>query len=152
MEQDNGRVYNCAESVLIASNRAHPIEESHSPCLRIASMFGGGIVGTGETCGAVTGALMYLGLALGTDGTEDLKEFSHKRDFSREVGQKFVEEFIDKWGSQRCSVLIAMDKGQVPPMGTLRAEDSDLRKRCNDYVKWSTDSISKLVMQHTQSH
>jgi len=145
MEQDNGRFFNCAESVLIAANRASPIEQFHSSGLKIASMFGGGIVGTGESCGAITGALMYLGLALGTDGSEDAKEFSRKRTRTREIGQKFVEAFIDAWGSQRCSVLIAMDKGQVPMMGTLRVDDSKLRKRCNDYVSWSTEQISELV-------
>ena len=152
MEQDNGRFFNCAESALIASNRSFPMIEDTSSSLKIASMFGGGIVGTGETCGAVTGALMYLGLALGTDGSEDPQDFSEKRRRARELGQKFVEAFIDAWGSQRCSVLKAMDKGQIPPMGTHRAKDLGHCSQCNEYVRWSTECISGLVMGMLMKH
>lgn len=145
MEQDNGRFFNCAESVVIGINRALHSEQYHPSALRIASMFGGGIVGTGEMCGALTGALMYIGLMMGTDGTEDPKEFDRLRKRTREIGQQLVEEFVEKWGSQRCSVLVAMDKGQVPPMGTLRLEDPSLKKRCNNYVQWSIERVRTLL-------
>ncbi|MFW9918089.1 MAG: C-GCAxxG-C-C family (seleno)protein [Candidatus Thorarchaeota archaeon] len=145
MEQDNGRFFNCAESVIIAANRSVQSKHYHSVAVRIASMFGGGIVGTGEMCGAVTGALMYLGLVMGTDGTEEPIEFDRLRKGTRELGQQFVEDFVEKWGSRRCSVLIAMDKGQVPPMGTIRAENPSIKKRCNDYVQWSTERIAALM-------
>ncbi len=147
MEQDNGRFFNCAESVVIGLNRAVQDEKYHPTALRIASMFGGGIVGTGEMCGAVTGALMYIGLALGTDGSEDPLKFDRIRKTVRDIGQQFVEEFVETWGSQRCSVLIAMDKGQIPSMGTLRSKDASLKKRCDDYVKWSTERVYALLLE-----
>ena len=147
MEQDNGRFFNCAESVVIGLHREVKSENYHPTALRIASMFGGGIVGTGEMCGAVTGALMYIGLVLGTDGSEDPVMFDQTRKRVRDIGQKFVEDFIEMWGSQRCSVLVAMDKGQVPPMGTSRSADPVVKRRCNDYVKWSTERVRSLMLE-----
>ncbi len=147
MEQDNGRFFNCAESVVIGLDRELNDEHYHPAALRIASMFGGGIVGTGEMCGAVTGALMYIGLVLGTDGSEDPVEFDRARKRVRDIGQQFVEDFVEMWGSQRCSVLLAMDKGQIPPMGTLRATDPAIKKRCNDYVNWSTERVRSLLLE-----
>ncbi len=145
MEQVNGRFFNCAESVGIGSNREVQAQQSHVAALRIASMFGGGIVGTGETCGAVTGALIYLGLVMGTTGSESVEEFNDTRKRAREIGQRLVQDFIDQWGSQRCSVLVAMDKGQIPPMGILRGSDPSPRKHCNDYVQWSIERIRALL-------
>jgi C_GCAxxG_C_C family probable redox protein len=55
--------HNCAQAVLAAfgpeAGLAEPV------CQRAAAAFGGGIGRMGETCGAVTGALMALGLRYG---------------------------------------------------------------------------------------
>ena len=54
---------------MLAVSKAAGIE---SPCVpRIASGFGGGIGRQGETCGAVTGGVMALGLIYGRDAAED---------------------------------------------------------------------------------
>ena len=57
--------YSCAQSVLsaFANQFGLPVQTA----LKLASPFGGGIARRGETCGAVTGALLVLGLARGAD-------------------------------------------------------------------------------------
>jgi C_GCAxxG_C_C family probable redox protein len=55
--------FNCAQSVLVAFAPQLGMDESQA--LKLASPFGGGVVRRGQICGAVTGALMVLGLAQG---------------------------------------------------------------------------------------
>ncbi len=63
------REFNCAQAILGAYGPAEGL--CLDDCLRLAAPFGGGIGRLGETCGAVIGALMVLGLrhgrAVGTD-------------------------------------------------------------------------------------
>ena len=55
--------FNCTQSMLAVFGGHLGIE--YNIALKISSAFGGGIAGTGETCGAVTGALMSIGLKYG---------------------------------------------------------------------------------------
>ena len=56
MEQGHG----CSESVLLAVSQEFGIESEIIP--KIASCFAGGIGNSGSVCGAVTGAVMAIGL------------------------------------------------------------------------------------------
>jgi len=51
--------YNCAQSVFAACATDAGLTEAHR--LALGAAFGGGVVGQGEICGALTGALMALG-------------------------------------------------------------------------------------------
>ena len=55
--------YNCAQSVFAACGACGGMSEA--ACLVVAGPFGGGMGRMGETCGAVTGALMALGVRHG---------------------------------------------------------------------------------------
>ncbi len=55
--------FNCSQSVLTAFGQDFGLSEDN--CLRIACAFGGGMGRQQHTCGAVTGALMVLGLKYG---------------------------------------------------------------------------------------
>ena len=67
-------------------------------CMKISSAFSGGIARTGNVCGAITGALMVLGLKSGID-VELINEVS---------GQLF-DEFKSLNGSIICRELINHD-------------------------------------------
>jgi len=51
--------YNCAQAVFLAYSDDLS-EEEKDIALKLASGFGGGIAGTGEVCGVITGAVMAL--------------------------------------------------------------------------------------------
>ena len=55
--------YNCAQSVLMSFQDVAGLSEKQ--CLAIASGFGAG-AGTGELCGALTGAIMVLDIMIVT--------------------------------------------------------------------------------------
>jgi C_GCAxxG_C_C family probable redox protein len=94
------RGFNCAQSVLNAF--AEQIGLDASQALKLASIFGAGMARRGEVCGAVTGALMALGLAQGSDTPEG-------KDKSYQLGQDFLTRFENKHGSILCRELINCD-------------------------------------------
>jgi C_GCAxxG_C_C family probable redox protein len=91
--------FSCSQAVLsaFAPGLALPDEVA----LRIASAFGGGVARRGEVCGAVTGALMALGLAKGhADNTEESKSATY------ELVSEFLRRFEEKHGAVACRSLI----------------------------------------------
>ncbi|MFC1737119.1 C-GCAxxG-C-C family protein [Candidatus Hydrogenedentota bacterium] len=94
--------YNCSQAVLAAFGERFGLEREMA--LRVASGFGGGMR-RGETCGAVTGALMVLGLRIYdlSKGAKSAKKgpYSAVEDFAR--------RFIERNGSVSCKELLGCD-------------------------------------------
>lgn len=143
MEEDNGRSFNCAESVLIGINRESPIPGFNPSCMKIASVLGGGVAGFREICGAVSGGVVSLGLMLGTSGDEEVEDFKLKRTNTRELVKAYLQEFSDCWGSVQCGHLLEIDEGKRTPTGSLRSEGPP-KKLCNEYVDWSVKKIAEI--------
>ena len=145
MDQDNGRSFNCAESVILIVNKTLEIPGLVPTCMRVASVFGGGIAGGQEVCGAVSGAAMCLGLALGTNGDEPENEFELKRNRARQTTSVFRSKFVKAWGTTICAHLRAMDTGVAEPMGNQRGSPPVVRNHCGDYVYWASDEIVEIL-------
>jgi len=94
--------YNCAQSVFAAF--AGQLGMDERILLKIASPFGGGVARRGNICGAVTGALMVLGLAMGAD-TPGGKEEAYQ------LGQDFLQRFEARHGTILCRELLEVDIG-----------------------------------------
>ncbi|MHA2251007.1 MAG: C-GCAxxG-C-C family protein [Candidatus Kariarchaeaceae archaeon] len=74
---------NCAQAIFAAYGRHLGVDRD--TCLKITSLFGGGINRTGNVCGAVTGAIMAIGLKHGEVGSgEQLKSLG--------VGDEFIKK------------------------------------------------------------
>jgi C_GCAxxG_C_C family probable redox protein len=73
--------------------------------LRVAGAFGGGMARMGETCGAVTGVLMVIGLKYGKTkaGDEEAREQTY------ELAREFVTQFKARHGSIVCRDLLGCD-------------------------------------------
>lgn len=94
------RKYNCSQAVFTVFGPDFGISEDD--CLKLASAFGGGMGRKQHVCGAVTGALMALGLkyGMGLNDPEDKKIATYAK--SRE----FFREFRKINGSIVCSELL----------------------------------------------
>jgi C_GCAxxG_C_C family probable redox protein len=91
--------FSCSQAVFSAFAPGFAVEDQTA--LRIASAFGGGVARRGEVCGAVTGALMALGLARGhADNTEASKAGTY------ELVDEFLRRFEATHGSVVCRTLI----------------------------------------------
>ena len=91
--------YNCAQAVIGAYADVIGIGEQEA--FSIGAGFGGG-AGTGELCGAISGALMVLGLLTPVDAADPVG--SKKR--TTALSKEFQKRFAEKFGYLRCHDLL----------------------------------------------
>ncbi len=114
---ENFKTLNCAQSVLLS--HSEELKLDRTTALRIALGFGGGMC-MGETCGAVTGAYMVLGLKA------NFKEKSvpEIKAETKAAVRRFNELFIAKHGSLQCKKLLGIDLST--PEGSTEAKAKGL--------------------------
>ena len=121
------RGFSCAPAVLSTYCEQLGLEEALA--LRIASGFGGGIGLTGRTCGAVTGAIMAIGLKY---GQADLADEEARRK-THQVAAEFIARFTAIHGSAECRELIGYDLSD-PKQFELARADHARRSKCGSLV------------------
>jgi C_GCAxxG_C_C family probable redox protein len=110
--------FNCAQAVFGAFAAAGGIDPENA--MKIASGFGGGIARRGETCGAVSGAVMALGLRYGKTRADD---DTAKEKCYQSVGE-FLEAFAARHGSTLCREILGVDISK--PEGLREARKREL--------------------------
>jgi C_GCAxxG_C_C family probable redox protein len=131
--------FSCSQSVFSAF--ADPADIPRELALRVASGFGGGLGRTGETCGAVTGAVMALGLrycAVPAEADPLGKQQSYP------PVQEFLARFKALHGSIVCRELLGCDLGT--PEGLQSARGQGLFKsRCPVLVRSAAEILEELL-------
>ena len=108
--------------------------------LKVAAAFGGGMGRMGETCGAVTGAFMLIGLKCGNTKAKD-KKARRKTD---ELVREFVSKFEAKHGSIRCKDLLGYDLSTSD--GWKTAKKKKLFKTvCSGFVQDAAEIIEQML-------
>lgn len=126
--------FNCAQSVFCVFGKEAGLGQEE--CLRAAAAFGAGMARKGETCGAVTGGLMAVGLKYGMVKEGD--SLAKKKTY--EEGQKFMKEFARINGSVVCRELLGCDIST--PEGDKAAAERGLTKTlCPKFVKSAVDIL-----------
>jgi C_GCAxxG_C_C family probable redox protein len=97
--------FSCSQAILSAFSDAYDLDQNLA--LKIAQPFGGGIAHRGEICGAVSGALMVIGLELGRTKADD----TEARDRTYESVRQFIQKFENIHGSIVCKKLLGYDIG-----------------------------------------
>ncbi|MHC4925786.1 MAG: C-GCAxxG-C-C family protein [Planctomycetota bacterium] len=131
--------FSCSQSVLAAF--ADMFDVDLQAALKIASGFGGGMGQMSETCGALTGAMMVLGLKYGTDNPTDktakLQNYRKVRELSA--------EFKLRAGSQTCRDLLGFDMSTAD--GQLAAKQPGAFHDCPDYVRIAAEIVQEMMEQ-----
>jgi C_GCAxxG_C_C family probable redox protein len=129
--------YNCTQAVLSAFGTDYGLGRDEA--LRIAGAFGSGM-NVGGTCGAVTGALMVLGLhhAKVTGGR------FLTRDRTGKAARRFQERFAQRNGTTSCEVLIGCNLG-TPECRAAARRDRSLKERCPRYVRDAAEILVELL-------
>lgn len=130
--------FNCSQAVLIS--HCEELGLDRETALKIACGFGGGMGHTGEICGAVTGAILLIGLKYGKYKFEDLESKAKTYNFVR----KYTDLFKMKYGSINCMDLIKFD---------LRNEDEVIKAResgvfdsiCLKIVQDSVELVEEII-------
>ena len=103
---------------------------------RMASAFGGGM-SRGDTCGAVTGSLIALGLAIGGSGPES-------RALMREKTEEFQSAFTERFGSTICRELIGYDFS-VPEESEKAGESGIVMDLCPKLVCGAVEILNDIL-------
>jgi C_GCAxxG_C_C family probable redox protein len=121
---------NCAQSVFSSLLKESGLDKREAA--KIASAFGGGIMDMGKTCGAVTGALMALGLKYGTVFPYEYE----KKMILKEKANEFLSSFQKEFGSLECEYL----RNQFP-------DPSDPHQNCQLYVGRAIELVEEIYLR-----
>lgn len=93
---DNDRHSGCSQAVLLALQDEFGI--GNDDVFKAATVLSGGVARHGETCGALLGALMGLGLVSGREKMEDTQAYRDAMVPSNELIERFKEELKKQFG------------------------------------------------------
>lgn len=130
--------YNCAQSVL--SVFAEELGIGDDQCKKIASPFGAGIAFMQESCGAVTGALMAIGLKYGQGANGKLFDKETAYDLSR----YFIDEFKKSHSTIKCKDLLDQHELSTAE-GIEKIKELNLfRLRCDRQVEDAVRIVERI--------
>ena len=137
-----GRNFNCSQGVFTTYAIEHGIDEKLA--LKLATNFGGG-ARKGEMCGAVSGALMVLGLLYGHSESEDPDTKARAYAMSEE----YMNRFIRRNGSVVCRELLGYDLSK-PEEKVVILEKDLFRTFCPDMIRSAVEILDELIEEHKQ--
>ncbi len=130
--------FNCSQTVLSAFAEDYDLDLEVS--LKLACGFGGGIGRTAGTCGAVTGAVMVLGLVYCEP--DQLAPATKARVYA--LVQGFIREFTERHRTTSCRELLECDIDTAG--GYLDAQERGLfQSRCPNYVKDAVEILEEML-------
>lgn len=130
--------FSCSQAVL--STYGPQMDLDRETALGVASAFGGGIAHRGETCGAVAGALMVIGLNCGRIGID----YDEAKWRAYDLAQRFMHEFESRNGSAVCRELLGHDISTTEGLELVR--QANLRStRCRNFVRDAAEILDELL-------
>lgn len=132
------RGYNCAQAV--SSAFADDVGVPEEIIFRAATGFGGGMGRTGGTCGAVSGAVIVIGLMAGSANPDE----KGVKDLTYALTREFIERFTRKNSSVSCTALLGCDLSTEE--GFSRAREENLtRTLCPGYIRDAVEILEEVL-------
>jgi len=135
--------FSCSQAVLTAFAKHMGLPEDITN--RLASSFAGGIARRSLTCGAVSGALMVIGLKFGRDRADDNEA---KEETFRKVNE-FCRLFIEKQGSINCGELLGCDLATEEGRRYFR-EHKLSKTKCRNCVRDACEILIKESLRYKE--
>ncbi len=107
---------------------------------KIACGFGAGVSRTGNICGAVSGAILVIGLKYGKAEEGD----NAANEKTRALVRQFIDEFIEKNGSINCTELLRYDLSNQDDYEKARSENL-FKTKCPRYVKDAALILERML-------
>lgn len=125
----------CAESVVLALADAMGVESELFP--KAATAFCSGMGRMCGTCGALSGAIMGVGLALGrTEATESVQP-------AYAGTQRLIREFEQEFGARDCHVLLGCDLNT--PEGQSMFKEKKLGAHCAKFTGMAAEIAARII-------
>jgi C_GCAxxG_C_C family probable redox protein len=131
--------FSCAQAVLTAYARDMGLPPDITN--RLASPFAGGIARRSLTCGAVSGALMVIGLKFGRDRADD----NEAKELTFAKVNEFCSRFIDKNGSINCGELLGCDLATEEGRKYFR-ENRLSKMKCREFVRAACEILESGIL------
>ena len=129
--------FNCSQAVLSSYSEQFGLECEKA--FKVATGFGGGMR-MGDTCGAVTGALMILGLKYGNTTAEDKK--AKAKTYTKV--EEYTNRFKARNDSVTCRELLGCDLST--PEGMKEAKDKNLFSSiCPKMVQDAVEILEEML-------
>lgn len=132
--------FNCTQGVFTAYAVERGIDEKLA--LKLATNFGGG-ARKGEMCGAVSGALMVLGLLYGHSESEDLETKAR----SYALSEEYMDRFIRENGSVVCREILGYDLSK-PEEREKIMEKNLFRTFCPEVIRSAVEILDRLLQEN----
>ena len=127
---------NCTQAILSAWGSRHGLDRDTA--MKLGGAFGSGM-NMGETCGAVTGALMVIGLR----HAKVSKAGFLSRDRTERETLEFLERFKARNETVSCKELLGCDLGT--PQGRAAARrDRSFKTRCPKFVRDAAEILEEM--------
>jgi len=130
--------FSCAQAVCAAYAPLFGMEREMA--LRAAGAFGGGMGRSGQTCGAVTGAIIVIGLKHGKTRAED----NATRETCYALAAEFIRRFEARHGALTCPALLGCHIG-TPEGRTLAHEKQLFTTVCADLVRDAAEILEEVL-------
>lgn len=130
--------YMCSGAVLMAFSGEFDLNPEIAA--RISGGFPGGMA-EGKTCGAVTGAIMVIGLKYGSGLTVD----QYSKDLCFQMTQEFSHRFKHRRKSLECSEILSMNN--INPNDPEIMKNLREKKLCDKVVKDSAEILAGLLVE-----
>ena len=132
---DRAAGFNCAQSVFSAFCEDFGL--NRETALKLSCGFGGGMGRCGQACGAVSGAVMALGLKYG----KYLREDNESKEKTYAAVQEFIRLFTERNRTVSCNELVGVD---------IKTADIQLvkditAKVCPGFVKDAVEILETLL-------
>ena len=133
----------CSQAVLCSFAEDFGLDKDMA--LKLASGFGGGMGRMAQTCGAVTGAYMVIGLKHGATSGQDRTAKEH----AYQVVREFNDRFKDRNPSLICKELLKCDIST--PAGLQEAKQNGLlTTTCPKLVRDAAEIIEEMLEEKTK--
>ncbi|MCR4410167.1 MAG: C-GCAxxG-C-C family protein [Candidatus Saccharicenans sp.] len=132
--------FSCSQAVFTPFAVEAGLEEETA--LKLSQVMGGGMSHLGLTCGAVTGALLVIGLHFGRTRAEDRAA----KELTYELAQKFCRQFTEKFGSINCTDLIGCSL-KTPQGLELASQNNLFEKFCSGYVEEAGRLLEEILSE-----
>jgi C_GCAxxG_C_C family probable redox protein len=132
------RGFSCSQAVLAALSE--PLGLDKERALKISQAFGGGMARMGLTCGAVTGAMLAIGLKYGRTRPED----EEAKEKTYRLVHDFLRQFQERHGSIVCRELIGVDLSS-PQGHSLGVERGVFENLCPRFVGDAVEILEQIL-------
>jgi len=129
--------FSCSQSVALAF-----LEKTVDPAIiaALSASYGGGMGRSGQTCGAISGAVMVIGYYYGQCAPIE----SEKKERAYGLVQTWVSAFREEFGHTTCNGLLGFDIG-IESQRLLAKEQGLFASRCPRFVQKAAEMTQQWL-------